>query len=140
MLFFIIKVYFKFFLFSLSFRMIGFSKKRSYTRILNINFEKISWKWAKDIEKLQIKYEFHRTGVTVLTRLSLSLYYDQPDYEQEWLKKTSENESRAVERGQQALEKLHSDLMQSENERNLHILHRFEHRTFPNSRIQRFPT
>ncbi|CAF1578036.1 unnamed protein product, partial [Adineta ricciae] len=49
---------------------------------------------------------------------------DQPDYEEQWLKKTSENDARAVERGQQALDKLHSDTMQNENERNLHLLHR----------------
>ena len=36
-----------------------------------------------------------------------------------------ENDSKANERGQQALEKLHVDKMHNENERNLHILHRF---------------
>ncbi|UJR35090.1 hypothetical protein I4U23_027865 [Adineta vaga] len=49
---------------------------------------------------------------------------EQPDYEQQWLKKTLENDARAVERGHQALDKLHVDMMHNENERNLHILHR----------------
>ena len=50
---------------------------------------------------------------------------EQPDYENEWLKKTVENDARAVERGQQAVDKLHLDMLQNENQRNLHILHRF---------------
>ncbi|CAF3357168.1 unnamed protein product [Rotaria sp. Silwood1] len=48
----------------------------------------------------------------------------KPDYEHEWLRKTLDNDARAIERGQQALDKLHVDMMQNENERNLHILHR----------------
>ncbi len=54
-------------------------------------------------------------------------YYiiNQPDYEQEWLTKTLDNDAKAIERGHQAIDKLHVDKMQNENERNLHILHRF---------------
>lgn len=51
-------------------------------------------------------------------------FFLQPDYEHQWLTKTLENENRAAERGQQALDKLHGDMMQNENERNLHLLHR----------------
>ena len=51
-------------------------------------------------------------------------------------KKTLVNDARTIERSQQAIDKLHTDMMQNENERNLHILHRFVHRlmTFINRR------
>jgi hypothetical protein len=51
------------------------------------------------------------------------------------LKKTLENDARAGERGQQALDKLHVDMMQNENERNLHILHRFVWNFIPINRF-----
>ena len=54
----------------------------------------------------------------------MCLSVSQPDYEHQWLSKTLANDARAVERGEQALEKLHLDQMQTENERNLHLLHR----------------
>lgn len=53
------------------------------------------------------------------------MFFYQPDYEQEWLRKTIDNDARAIERGHQAIDKLHGDMMQNENERNLHLLHRF---------------
>ncbi len=73
----------------------------------------------------------HKEAADQVKLFSFSFFFNsifiinQPDYEHEWLTKTLDNDARAIERGQQAIDKLHADMMQNENERNLHILHRF---------------
>ncbi|CAF3546619.1 unnamed protein product [Rotaria sp. Silwood2] len=94
-------------------------KKRTY---LLINQLKNEWVQEKVDLHDNLEYQFRENLMEMGKGHKEAA--DQPDYEHEWLTKTLDNDARAIERGQEALDKLHVDMMQNENERNIHILHR----------------
>ncbi|CAF4338569.1 unnamed protein product, partial [Rotaria socialis] len=96
-------------------------EKKKQTYVL-VNHLKNEWVQQKNDLHDNLEYQFRENLMEMGKGHKEAA--DQPDYEHEWLTKTLDNDARAVERGQQALDKLHVDMMQNENERNLHILHR----------------
>ncbi|CAF1185355.1 unnamed protein product [Adineta steineri] len=94
-------------------------KKQTYVLINQLQNE-----WAQEKADLHENLEYQFRENLMEMGKGHKEANDQPDYEQEWLKKTLDNDARASERGHQAIDKLHVDMMQNENERNLHILHR----------------
>ncbi|CAF1025054.1 unnamed protein product, partial [Didymodactylos carnosus] len=94
-------------------------KKQTYLLIKQLQSD---WLQQKVEINENLEYQFRENLMEMGKSHQAAI--DQPDYEKQWLQKTVENDSKAIERGQYALDKLHTDQMNTENDRNLHLLHR----------------